>query len=101
MQVAVDTFIAGTFVSRNLEHKITHLQSTVTLVIIFTRWRTSIVSMDTVFNRLIRGAIQTGLFSGIFATATLVTFVLSPQTRFYLMFAIPIDRIYTIVSFSA
>ena len=49
-------------------------------------------------NRLIRGAIQTGLFAGIFSIGDLITFTRWPQTNFYGMFAIPIGRIYTNVS---
>ena len=46
-------------------------------------------------NRLIRGAIQTGLFASIFALADLFSFVLHRETNLYAMFAFPIGRIYT------
>lgn len=45
-----------------------------------------------------RGAIQTGLFAGIFSIADLATFLTLPETNLYGMFAIPIGRIYTNVS---
>ena len=45
--------------------------------------------------RLIRGAIQTGLFAGIFSLGDLATFLKYPDTNLYGMFAIPIGRIYT------
>ena len=49
-------------------------------------------------NRLIRGAIQTGLFAGIFSLGDLITFVIVPKTELYAMFVFPIGRIYTNVS---
>jgi len=77
IQVVVDAFI------------------TITLIIIFSRSRTGFRKTDTVLNRLIRGAIQTGLFTGIFSMADLITFVVLPNTNVYVMFAIPLGRIYT------
>ncbi|KAG6331638.1 hypothetical protein ID866_7451 [Astraeus odoratus] len=77
MQVIVDTFV------------------TVTLITILIRSKTGYRKTDTVLNRLIRGAIQTGLFAGIFSLGDLVSFLVLPTTNFYGMFAIPIGRIYT------
>ncbi|KAI9463138.1 hypothetical protein HD554DRAFT_2027300, partial [Boletus coccyginus] len=77
MQVAVDAFI------------------TTTLIIAFSRSRTGFRKTDTVLNRLIRGAIQTGLLAGIFSMGDLISFVVLPTTNLYGMFAIPIGRIYT------
>jgi len=77
MQVSIDLFITGT------------------LTIILTRSRTGFHKTDTVLNRLIRGAIQTGLFAGIFSLGDLITFLRYPETNLYGMFAIPIGRIYT------
>lgn len=77
MQVSIDIFI------------------TVTLTIIFTRSKTGYHKTDTVLNRLIRGAIQTGLFAGIFSLGDLISFLVLPTTNLYGMFAIPIGRIYT------
>ena len=78
-------------------HEGTHLQP-VTLIIVFSRSRTGFRKTGTVLNRLIRGAIQTGLFAGIFSMGDLITFVVLPSTNLYGMFAIPIGRIYTNVS---
>jgi len=55
MQVVVDAFIA------------------ITLVIVFSRSRTGFRKTDTVLNRLIWGAIQTGLFAGIFSMGDLIS----------------------------
>ncbi|KAI9463144.1 hypothetical protein HD554DRAFT_1417403 [Boletus coccyginus] len=76
-QIVVDTFI------------------TVTLTIVFSRSRTGIRKTDAILSRLIRGAIQTGFFIGIFSLGDLIAFVLVPNTFLYAMFAIPIGRIYT------
>jgi len=76
----------------------TSLQSPATLVFVFSRSRTGYRKTDAVLNRLIRGAIQTGLFASTFSLGNLVTFVLFPSTTLYGMFAIPIGRIYTNVS---
>ncbi|KAF8190438.1 hypothetical protein BJ912DRAFT_322380 [Pholiota molesta] len=48
-----------------------------------------------VIDRLIRGAIQMGVLPAIFAFAGLVTFVVQPHTDFYMVFIIPIGRLYT------
>ncbi|KIP04978.1 hypothetical protein PHLGIDRAFT_170506 [Phlebiopsis gigantea 11061_1 CR5-6] len=77
MQVFVDIFV------------------TCTLGYILARSKTGFSRTDNVLNRLIRGAIQTGLFAGIFSIGDLITFTRWPQTNFYGMFAIPIGRIYT------
>lgn len=77
MQVSIDVFI------------------TVTLTIIFVRSKTGYHKTDTVLNRLIRGAIQTGLFAVVFSLGDLVSFLALPTTNLYGMFAIPIGRIYT------
>ncbi|KAG5340922.1 hypothetical protein C0989_012545 [Termitomyces sp. Mn162] len=57
--------------------------------------RTGFRKTDTIINRLIRGAIQTGLFASMFALADLFSFVLHGDTNLYAMFAYPIGRIYT------
>ncbi|EKM84080.1 hypothetical protein AGABI1DRAFT_110668 [Agaricus bisporus var. burnettii JB137-S8] len=59
------------------------------------RSRTGFRKTDTLINRLIRGAIQTGLFASIFALADLFSFTLAGTTTLYAMFAYPIGRIYT------
>ncbi|KAI0343438.1 hypothetical protein BDW22DRAFT_1355875 [Trametopsis cervina] len=77
LQVMVDVFVTGT------------------LGYLLARSRTGFRKTDTVLNQLIRGAIQTGLFAGIFSLGDLITFAKLPDTNFYGMFAIPIGRIYT------
>lgn len=67
-------------------------------MIIFSRSRTGFHKTDTILNRLIRCAVQTGLFSGFFSLGNLITFVIFPDTDLYVMFAIPLGRIYTNVS---
>jgi hypothetical protein len=79
-------------------HEGTHIRSPVTLVIVFSRSRTGFRKTDSVLKRLIRGAIQTGLFAGLFSIADLITFIALPNTDLYAMFATPIGRIYTNVS---
>lgn len=69
----------------------------ITGILIFLLWRskTGFRKTDSVVNRLMRGAVQTGLFAGIFSAADLATFLTLPETNLYGMFAIPIGRIYT------
>ncbi|KAJ7131282.1 hypothetical protein C8R44DRAFT_978203 [Mycena epipterygia] len=65
------------------------------LSIMFSSSKTSFTPMDKVLNRLIRTAIQSGFFTGIFALGTLLSFHFSPGTYLLAMFAFPIGRIYT------
>jgi len=68
---------------------------TASLTFVLSRSRTGFRKTDTIINRLIRGAIQTGMFASIFALADLFSFVLHGDTNLYAMFAFPIGRIYT------
>ncbi|KAI9463139.1 hypothetical protein HD554DRAFT_1415802 [Boletus coccyginus] len=68
---------------------------TITLVIVLYRSRTGSRKTDTILNRFIRGAIQTGFLASTFAVADLTTFILLPRMNLYGMFAIPLGRIYT------
>ncbi|EDR15199.1 uncharacterized protein LACBIDRAFT_301153 [Laccaria bicolor S238N-H82] len=68
---------------------------TVVLTFVLSRSRTGFQKTDSMINRLIRGAIQTGLFASIFALADLFSFLLHRETNLYAMFAFPIGRIYT------
>ncbi|KAF8205091.1 hypothetical protein BJ912DRAFT_22740 [Pholiota molesta] len=68
---------------------------TASLTISLTRARTGFRRTDTIINRIIRGAIQTGLFASIFALADLFSFMFHRNTNLYAMFAYPIGRIYT------
>ncbi|TFK34466.1 hypothetical protein BDQ12DRAFT_656863 [Crucibulum laeve] len=65
------------------------------ITFILVKARTGYRQTNTVINRLIRGAIQTGFFAAVFALGDLFSFAISPNTNFYGMFAIPIGRIYT------
>jgi len=69
----------------------------ITTVLIYTlkNARTGFHRTDTIINRLIRGAVQTGFFASIFALFDLFSFMLRRQTYLYAMFAYPIGRIYT------
>lgn len=71
------------------------LHRTVTLTVLLLRAKTGYAKTDSVLNRLIRGAIQTGLFAGLFSIGVFVSFLRVPTTNLYAMFAIPIGRIYT------
>jgi len=68
---------------------------TASLAIALSRARTGFRRTDTIINRIIRGAIQTGLFASIFALGDLFSFMLHRNTNLYAMFAYPIGRIYT------
>ncbi|KAJ7867746.1 hypothetical protein B0H14DRAFT_2730902 [Mycena olivaceomarginata] len=74
---------------------ITDLLITAILIFVFVHSKTGFRHTDTIINRLIRGAIQTGLFVSMFALGDLFCFVFAPTTSFYLIFAYPIGRIYT------
>jgi hypothetical protein len=65
------------------------------LIYILTKSQTGFRKTDSVLNRLIRGAIQTGLFASLFALGDLFSFRFLMETNFYAMFSYPIGRIYT------
>ena len=71
----------------------------VSLSWVLSRSRTGFRRTDTVINRIIRGAVQTGLFVSLFALGDLFSFLLHRDTNLYAMFAYPMGRIYTNVSF--
>ncbi|TFK53267.1 hypothetical protein OE88DRAFT_1733230 [Heliocybe sulcata] len=71
------------------------LAITFVLSIVLYRSRGGIQKTNKILNRLIRGAVQTGLFASIFALGDLFGFLLLRQTNVYAMFAYPIGRIYT------
>ncbi|KAJ3554437.1 hypothetical protein NM688_g3113 [Phlebia brevispora] len=66
-----------------------------TLGLFLWRSKTGFEKTDSVVNRLIRGAIQTGIFAAAFSLGDLISFLTAPDANFYGMFAIPIGRIYT------
>jgi len=65
------------------------------LSIALLRARTGVGRTDYLVYQVIRGAVQTGVFAGVFSLATLITYVCLPQTALSLLFAIPTGRIYT------
>ncbi|KAH6912776.1 hypothetical protein BKA70DRAFT_1422340 [Coprinopsis sp. MPI-PUGE-AT-0042] len=59
------------------------------------RSRTGFTASDTVVKRLMRGALQTGCFAGIFAVITLILFLTSRDTQLFSLTGIPISRLYS------
>ncbi|KAJ6619286.1 hypothetical protein B0H10DRAFT_2433500 [Mycena sp. CBHHK59/15] len=51
--------------------------------------------INSVLNHLIRGAVQSGVFTSIFALGALLSFHFSPGTYMITLFVFPIGRIYT------
>lgn len=70
------------------------------LTTVLYRSRTGFHKTDTVIRRLIRGAVQTGVFASIFSLGDLVAFLTSTDSNLYGMFAFPVGRIYTNVRLS-
>jgi len=68
---------------------------TVVLIFVLCRSRSGFRRTDTIVNRLIRGAIQTGAGASVFSLADLFCFVYLQKTLLYAMFAYPIGRIYS------
>ncbi|EIM84085.1 uncharacterized protein STEHIDRAFT_113280 [Stereum hirsutum FP-91666 SS1] len=70
---------------------------TITVSLCWTLWhsRTGFRKTDSLIYRVMRGAIQTGLFVSIFALGDMFSFHFNPSTNLYAMFAYPIGRIYT------
>ncbi|KAF8351336.1 hypothetical protein F5887DRAFT_1058222 [Amanita rubescens] len=68
---------------------------TISLITVLLRSRTGFRRTDTVVNRLIRGAVQTGFFVSLFAMADLFGFLFDQSSNLYSVFAMPIGRIYT------
>lgn len=62
------------------------------------RSRTGFRKTDSLIYRLIRSAIQTGLFVSIFALGDMFAFHFASSTNIYATFAFPIGRIYSNVS---
>ncbi|KAJ7790171.1 hypothetical protein B0H14DRAFT_3501922 [Mycena olivaceomarginata] len=74
---------------------IADLLITAVLIFVLLHCKTGFRHTDIIVNRVIRGAIQTGLFVSIFALGDLFSFIFAPHTSFHSMFAYPIGRIYT------
>ncbi|EIW74912.1 hypothetical protein CONPUDRAFT_140303 [Coniophora puteana RWD-64-598 SS2] len=88
---AIDNIVTGWLITQVMAD----IFITGTLAAILARSKTGFKRTDSVLNRLIRGAIQTGLFASIFSIGCLVSFLAWPTTQLYGMFAIPVGRIYT------
>ncbi|KJA28422.1 hypothetical protein HYPSUDRAFT_197290 [Hypholoma sublateritium FD-334 SS-4] len=73
----------------------TDLLISVRLIYAFARSRTGHRNTDTMVNRLIRGAVQTGFLVSVFALADLFSFLLHRNTYLYAMFTYPLGCIYT------
>ena len=97
-QTSADILITGLFCPFIFLPGVISSSLLVSLTFVLSRSRTGFRKTDTIINRLIRGAIQTGLFASIFALADLFSFVLLGKTNLYALFAFPIGRIYTNVS---
>ncbi|KAH8797299.1 hypothetical protein DL96DRAFT_1641898 [Flagelloscypha sp. PMI_526] len=71
---------------------------TITIVLSWALWqtRTGFSRTDTIVNRCIVSAIQTGFFSSLFAIGNLLTFALSSQTFLWAVFNWPLGKIYSI-----
>lgn len=59
------------------------------------RSRTGFRKTDSLLYRVMRGAVQTGLFVTVFALGDMFSFHFNPETNLYAMFAFPIGRIYS------
>lgn len=95
MQMGIDLYITGTCLQHELPPLPSLKSSAVALCWILSQAKTKFRATDTVINRLMRGAIQTGVFASIFSLGDLVAFLALPHTNIYGMFAIPLGRIYT------
>lgn len=73
----------------------TDILITIILGATFYRSRTGLRNTDNVIKRLIRNAIQTGLFPSVCATALLLFYLFS-NTNWRMIFGLPTGRIYTI-----
>ncbi|KIY62644.1 hypothetical protein CYLTODRAFT_169297 [Cylindrobasidium torrendii FP15055 ss-10] len=66
-----------------------------TLIYTLSRSRTGIARTDTLLFRLIKGAINTGLFAAMFNMGALLSFRFGQTTNFAAFFANPIGRVYS------
>lgn len=57
--------------------------------------RTGFARSDTIIRRLMRAAVQTGSFAGVFAVITLILFFTKADTQLYSLFGMPISRVYS------
>ncbi|EIW79762.1 hypothetical protein CONPUDRAFT_137999 [Coniophora puteana RWD-64-598 SS2] len=57
--------------------------------------RTGVVRADNIIYRIFRGAVQAGVFPGVFTLGSMVGFLCWPTTFLDMMFIIPTGRVYT------
>ncbi|KAH8827468.1 hypothetical protein DL96DRAFT_1250891 [Flagelloscypha sp. PMI_526] len=68
---------------------------TVTLSRALWRSKTGMAETNTIIHRCIRAAVQSGLFPSVFAFASLLSFILWTDTYLYMIFGLPLGRIYS------
>ncbi|KAH8827472.1 hypothetical protein DL96DRAFT_1250968 [Flagelloscypha sp. PMI_526] len=68
---------------------------TVTLSRALWRSKTGMAATNTIIHRCIRAAVQSGLFPSVFAFACLLSFILWTDTYLYMIFGLPLGRIYS------
>lgn len=103
LQVGVDCFVTGQHtpwpsmidISVLMVLSYLWLHGLVTLATMLLRSKTGWEQTDGILRRMAHGAIQTGLFAGIFSLADFISCIVAPTTNLYGMFAIPIGRIYS------
>ncbi|KAF9468773.1 hypothetical protein BDZ94DRAFT_540496 [Collybia nuda] len=77
LQTAQDAILAG-----SLGYSLSHC-------------RPAFMAGESTNGRVLRGALQIGLFAFLFSLASLLGFLAGPSTSFYGMFAIPVGRVYS------
>lgn len=75
----------------------TAIDLSIAVILLFTLYqsRSGLKGTDRVVKHLMRTSLQTGLCTGIFATLCMILFLARPGTQYYLMFGLPISRVYT------
>ncbi|KAJ6463145.1 hypothetical protein C8R47DRAFT_84091 [Mycena vitilis] len=68
---------------------------TLALVYYLFQSRTGLSQTDTVINRLIQSAVESAAAATLFAILVMITFTRLPATGLYIMFSLPLGRIYT------
>ncbi|KAJ3525437.1 hypothetical protein NMY22_g10580 [Coprinellus aureogranulatus] len=65
------------------------------LLFILHNSKSGLKNSDRVMERLMRASLQTGVCTGVFATMCMVLWLAKPGTMYYLIFGLPISRVYT------
>lgn len=119
-EAATDVLISGVFSQLEYHHR--ESLTILTAILLFTLHasKTGFAKSDQVVSRLMRTSLQTGeciqislelsdnadlasshfsgLFTAVFAIMCMVLFLTCPGTQLYLIFGLPISRVYTSVS---